>query len=69
MAAFTIASVGAGACCPICGERVFTVGAEGQVEAADVHPIPLYRRDTGEGYSVCDDCGFLAQLPEGLTIN
>jgi len=62
--------VGVDARCPLCGESILSINSWGHVEAADLHPVPLYRRPgTAEGYMLCDDCGTLAELPAGLTLN
>ena len=38
--------------------------------AQELHPVPLYRRGgAGEGYTLCDECGVLADLPADLTLN
>ena len=64
----SIAAVAVQARCPLCGSPVLSVGRHGRVIAEDVHPIqigPEFRR----GYSLCDDCGLLADLPNDLTLN
>jgi hypothetical protein len=56
--------------CPLCGDAVVAVAADGSVETIDVQPIPLYRHGfSGEGYLVCGGCAFLAHLPSGMTLN
>jgi len=49
--------------CPLCGESILTVNSRGRIISEDLHPVPLYTHGRhGEGYMVCDGCGFLAQL-------
>jgi hypothetical protein len=55
--------------CPLCGESILSVDRGGRVTSEDLHPIALSRGGAGEGYMLCDDCGMLAELPTGLTIN
>ena len=56
--------------CPLCGESILTVNSRGRIISEDLHPIPLYsHRRSGEGYMVCDECGFLAELSGTLTVN
>ena len=56
--------------CPLCGESILTVNSRGRIISEDLHPIPLYTHGRhGEGYMVCDGCGFLAQIPGTLTVN
>jgi len=56
--------------CPLCGESILTVNSRGRIISEDMHPIPLYTHGrSGEGYMVCDECGFLAQLSGTLTVN
>jgi hypothetical protein len=56
--------------CPLCGEAVLDVSADGRVMAAEVRPIPLLKHGfSGEGYLVCDSCAYLAQLPADVTLN
>jgi hypothetical protein len=64
----SIAIVAVQALCPLCGSPVLSVGRHGRVLSEDMHPIqisPEFRR----GYSLCDDCGLLADLPNDLTLN
>jgi hypothetical protein len=56
------------ACCPLCGSPVLSIGRAGHVVEEDLHPIQLGRQ-LGRGYSLCDDCGVLADLPTNLTLN
>jgi hypothetical protein len=58
-------------CCPLCGESVLSVSSAGLVLADDLHPIALYAKRGGgmQGYTLCDDCGVLADLPSELTLN
>jgi hypothetical protein len=62
----TIAAVQA--LCPLCGSPVLSVGRSGRVFAEDLRPIQL-GPELGRGYTLCDDCGLLAHLPSGLTLN
>ncbi|HET7747530.1 MAG TPA: hypothetical protein VFM29_09540 [Vicinamibacteria bacterium] len=56
--------------CPLCGESILSVDRGGRVVSDDLHPVPLFTaRRGGEGYMVCDDCGFLAQLRTSMTLN
>ncbi len=57
--------------CPLYGTTVLSVGKGGRVQAADdLHAIPLHPlRRFGEGITLCDDCGTLAELPEDSPIN
>ena len=56
--------------CPLCGIAILSVGSGGRVTAQELHPVPLYRRGgAGEGYTLCDECGVLADLPADLTLN
>lgn len=65
-----VAAVGVEARCPLCGVSILSVGRGGQVLAEDLHPVPLYRRGRfGEGFMLCDECGMLADLPQGVTLN
>jgi hypothetical protein len=54
--------------CPLCGSPVLSIGRGGKVMSEDLHPI-LLGPDIGRGYSLCDDCGVLADLPTNLTLN
>jgi hypothetical protein len=56
------------ALCPLCGSPVLSIGRSGRVFAEDVHPIQL-GPEFGRGYTLCDDCGVLANLPANLTRN
>jgi hypothetical protein len=62
----TIAAVQA--LCPLCGSPVLSVGRSGRVFAEDLHPIQI-GTELGRGYTLCDDCGVLANLPTDLTRN
>ena len=62
----TIAAVQA--YCPLCESPVLSVGRGGRVFSEDFHPI-LLGPDSGRGYTLCDDCGVLANLPTDLTRN
>jgi len=54
--------------CPLCGSPVLSVSRGGRVMSEDLHPIQL-GPEFGRGYSLCDDCGVLADLPTDLTLN
>jgi hypothetical protein len=60
--------VAVSACCPLCGSRVLSVARNGRVLDKDLHPVRL-GEELGRGYSLCDDCGILANLPGDLTLN
>jgi hypothetical protein len=64
----SIAAVALRARCPLCGSPVLSIGPQGHVLDEDLHPIPL-GDDFGRGYTVCDDCAVLANLPSSLTLN
>lgn len=53
--------------CPLCGSSVLSV-SRGRVVSDDLHPVSL-GREKGLGYTLCEDCGVLADLPAGLTLN
>jgi len=54
--------------CPLCGSPVLSVGRSGHVLDDDLHPIQV-GPELGRGYTLCDDCGILADLPDDLTLN
>jgi hypothetical protein len=54
--------------CPLCGSPVLSVARGGRVVAEDFHPI-LLGRESDRAYTLCDDCGVLANLPGNLTLN
>ena len=54
--------------CPLCGSPVLAVSSGGRVTSEDLHPIQLGPA-SGRGYTLCDDCGILADLPTDLTLN
>jgi hypothetical protein len=54
--------------CPLCGSPVLSVARSGKVIAFELRTIPL-GNDFTRGYTLCDDCGVLADLPAGLTLN
>ena len=54
--------------CPLCGSPVLSVGRTGRVLDEDIHPIQL-GPELGRGYTLCDDCGILTNLPSNLTLN
>ena len=56
--------------CPLCDESNLSVNAAGRIVSEEMHAIPLYAHGRqGEGYTLCDGCGFLAQLSVRLTLN
>jgi hypothetical protein len=61
-------SLAVSAYCPLCGSSVTSVSAGGRVLAEDLHPIALGGGDA-RGYTLCDGCGVLADLPTTLTLN
>ncbi|HXB56203.1 MAG TPA: hypothetical protein VN461_15595 [Vicinamibacteria bacterium] len=67
MASFAVGAVDAR--CPLCGTLVLSISRSGRVLAADLHPIALGRHGGGGGYTLCDDCGVLADLPRDFTLN
>ena len=56
------------AVCPLCESPVWPLGRSGRVFVEDLHPIQL-RPESVRGYTLCDDCGVLANLPTDLTRN
>jgi len=54
--------------CPLCGSPVLSFGRGGQIEREELHPIQL-GPDFARSYTLCDDCGILADLPANLTLN
>ncbi len=56
------------ALCPLCGSPVLSVGSSGRVLSDVAHPIQI-GRESGRGYTLCDDCGILTNLPSDLTRN
>jgi hypothetical protein len=56
------------ASCPLCGSPVLSIGRGGRVMTADLHPV-LVALDRDRGYSLCDSCGVLADIPTDLTLN
>jgi len=56
------------ALCPLCESPVLSVGRSGHVFAEDFHPVQ-FGLESGRGYTLCDDCGVLANLPTDLTLN
>jgi hypothetical protein len=54
--------------CPLCGSPVLSVARSGKVLTLDLHAIPI-GNEFGRGYTLCDDCGVLADIPTGLTLN
>ena len=54
--------------CPLCGSPVLSIGRTGRVLDEDFHPVQL-GLEGGRGYTLCDDCGILTNLPSNLTLN
>ena len=54
--------------CPLCGSPVLSVSRAGHVLSDDLHPVAM-GRENGSGYTLCEDCGVLADLPTDLTRN
>jgi hypothetical protein len=54
--------------CPLCGSPVLSLEHSGRVLAFEMHTVRL-AGDFGRGYTLCDDCGLLADIPIGLTRN
>ena len=54
--------------CTLCGTPVLSVARTGRVVTFDMRAIAL-GNEFGRGYMLCDDCGVLADLPAGLTLN
>ena len=54
--------------CPLCGSPVLSVSRSGRVVSEDLHPIQL-GPELGRGYTLCDNCSVLANLPTHLTLN
>ena len=66
----TQVAVSVDARCPLCDESILSVNAGGRILSEGVHAVPLYAHGRqGEGYTLCDGCGFLAQLSVRLTLN
>ena len=65
-----IAAGGLRAECPLCGGSILTVGHGGHLDADELYAVPLHRRGRfGEGFTLCDECGMLADLPPDVTLN
>jgi hypothetical protein len=54
--------------CPLCGSPVLSLARSGRVLSVDLRAFPL-GGELGRGYTLCDDCGVLADLPPTLTLN
>lgn len=54
--------------CPLCGSPVLSVARSGKVFSVDLRAIPI-GGEFGRGYTLCDNCGVLADLPTSLTLN
>jgi len=57
-----------GARCPLCGSPVLSLATSGKVIVLDARAIRL-GSELGRGYTLCDDCGLLADLPASSTLN
>jgi hypothetical protein len=55
--------------CPLCGSTLLSVSRAGRVLAEDMHFVPIGSLQGGRGFSLCDDCGVLADLPSDLVLN
>jgi hypothetical protein len=68
MAAFALA---VDARCPVCDAPILSVGTTGRVLAQDLHLVPLraHEKRSGQAYTVCDDCGLLAEMSPDITLN
>ena len=64
----SIAAVAIQARCPLCGSPVLSLAASGKVIVLDARAIQL-GSELGRGYTLCDDCGLLADLPASSTLN
>ena len=64
----TSASHTFGARCPLCGSPVLSVARSREVIAFGLRTVPL-AGELGRGYTLCDDCGVLADLPARLSFN
>lgn len=64
----SIAAVAIQARCPLCGSPVLSVGRQGNVVSEELHLVRL-GAELSRGYTLCDDCGLLADLPRNLTLN
>ena len=64
----SVLAVAVEARCPLCGSPVLSVGRRGQVLSQALRLSDLGAA-LSRGYSLCDDCGFLADLPDTLTLN
>jgi hypothetical protein len=54
----------------LCGDSILTVSSRGRILSEDMHAIPLHTHGRhGEGYMVCDGCGFLAQYSRTRSVN
>jgi hypothetical protein len=55
--------------CPLCGATLLSVSSAGRVLSEETHFVPLGSLQSGRGFSLCDDCGMLADLPDDLILN
>lgn len=62
-----VVTTGLEARCPLCGSPVLSL-ARGRIVSIDLRAVPI-GGEFGRGYTLCDDCGVLADLPSGLTLN
>lgn len=67
MATSTVVT-GVSARCPLCGSPVLSLARSGRVLSVDLRAIPI-GNEFGRGYTLCDDCGVLADMPSTLTFN
>jgi len=54
--------------CPLCGSPVLSVARGGRAVAFELRAIQL-GNEFGRGYTLCDVCGILADLPLHSTLN
>jgi len=56
--------------CPLCGQVLLTVGRGGRVTTGDLRGLTLVSSSAGgASFLLCDDCGRLAESPDGLSVN
>jgi hypothetical protein len=54
--------------CPLCGSPVLSLGRNGRLVMRDARAVQL-GAEPGRGYTLCDDCGALADSAVELTLN
>jgi len=56
--------------CPLCGTPIDATGAGRDPRVSGAHLVSLHRHGDGiEGFLLCEECWFLADLRAGLTLN